>query len=281
MTRGIWAMLGAIGLCACSGGAIDVGPGMGGGSGNNAAGAAGASGAPAVGGSTCTDMTPLPEWPSTTQCAGGEDSPLVGKWHGYLENSPAPWDELFLDIKGANSEVLCGTLVVGDAAPLPPATDANHAYPTDGSTVDKSSALVPGFASTLLAGRIDGTRVRFAIAETEGYQSWCALQTAYAQTGTRYACGCVPNGPGNGDFTTDQCTIVDSSNGVASTFSCQKAKLCGWLGPLSGGVCACNAAGCGAGQEAVVSFDLVATGDTLEGSGTLGANARLHFTRSP
>ena len=97
MKRGIWKMVGVVGMVACSGSTIDVGP-MGSGSGGTPEGSAAGAG-PAAGGATsqgggltCTDTSPLPDWPSSTACAGSSDSPVVGKWSGYVESEGGKWD---------------------------------------------------------------------------------------------------------------------------------------------------------------------------------------------
>jgi hypothetical protein len=284
--RGIWGIVGLLcasgvaGVCACSGSAIDVGP-RSGSSGND-----GLGGAPGAGGSThdasaCSDLTPLPEWPSTTACAGPNDSPLVGKWHGYVENAAAPWDELFLDIKGANSDGLCGTLTVGNVAPPPPATDPTRAYPPGNRS---GQPLIPGHASTLLNGKLDGSRVRFAISSQDGYRGWCQLQTSYVRPegaggwGAR-ACSCLPTGSYTVSNSNGECYSTYNTNGVMRTFECD-ALACG------SGLCACNASGCDAPIEDarinyLTNFDLTASGDGLEGSDTAHTGSRIHFARIP
>lgn len=277
--RGISTFVAAIVLCACSGSQIDVGPAGGG------APASDAGGSPATGGAspsvddTCTLQTALPDWPSASACASATDLPVVGTWHGYVENQAAPWDEITLDIKGANSSGLCGTLTVGNAAPPAPATDAIHTYPP-GATMVGSSNIIPGFASTLLNGSASDTRVRFSIADTEGYQSWCALQTPYARGGG--VCGCTPVGPGMGDIMADQCQITSMVSGITRLFTCQQLDMCGGsIGHRGAGVCACNATACAAANRANISFDLTLSGDMLEGSDTAHAGTRMHFARKP
>jgi len=293
MKRGIWKIVGVVGMVACSGSTIDVGP-MGGGSGGTPEGSAAGAG-PAAGGATsqgggltCTDTSPLPDWPSSTACAGSSDSPVVGKWAGYIESEGGTWDQLLLEIKGANSSGLCGTLTVGDApAPLP-ATDPGQSYYP--ATPDGGWTFIPGYASTLLEGRIDGMRLRFGLGPTEGYRSWCALQPSYAQilpyTGsagysgapTGFAsraggvCSCVPTGQTTSiDDSSDHCSY--STSGVVT--SCIQGYQCG------SGLCACNASGCDAAPKNIDRFDLTVSGDTIEGSDSYHEGKRIHFTRVP
>ncbi|HET7542990.1 MAG TPA: hypothetical protein VFK05_24120 [Polyangiaceae bacterium] len=282
MMRGIYAVVGAIGLCACSG-SIDVGPGAGGAPASNGLGGASASdalggapassdpgGAPADGTSgsasaTCTNETPLPEWPSTTGCASSADFPLVGQWHGYIENRAAPWDELVLDIQGANSEGLCGTLTVGSGPPPPPASDGREAYPPSTTVMHAvTRGAIPGYALTLLGGKTDGARVRFGVATAEGFKSWCELQTSYSAGS---GCACITAGSIQRSDASNECTVTDNS-GVVRNFTCAQVDLC------ASHLCSCNASGCSAAQSEGYAFDLVVTGDTMQGS-------NAHFTRSP
>jgi hypothetical protein len=203
--------------------------------------------------------------------------PVVGRWHGYVENQEAPWDELLLEINGANGSGLCGTLKVGSAAPPAPATNPGAAYPPGAQSARQGWKLIPGYALTLENGTTDGTRVRFDVSPTESYHSWCQLQTPYDWD--RSSCGCVPRTwPSTGDLVNDVCTFIDLNNGKNLTFSCSQANLCGGLGSA---VCTCNASACGATDDARISFDLRITGDTAEGSETGNSTSRLYFTRVP
>ncbi len=289
MMRGICAIVGLIGLSACSG-TIDVGAGRGGAPGSNAPG--GAAGGSALGGApgnneqggapgsnepsgtvggggvsdgdpvTCTNLNPLPEWPSTTACAGSNDFPLVGRWRGYTENHD---DELFLDIRGANSEGLCGTLTVGSDPPPPPATDGREAYPPGWTTMEAITRhVIPGFPMTLLAGKTDGTRVRFQTAAAEGFKSWCALQPSYPRDTSGASCGCATDGTISRG--SDECVISGPTG--TRTLSCAQVDLC------LVGTCTCNASGCDAAQSISGAYDLVVTGDTMQGGS-------VHFTRMP
>jgi len=200
---------------------------------------------------------------------------LVGRWHGYLENEGAPWDELFLDIKGANSHGLCGTLTVGNAAPPSPASDPTQSYPP--GIALPAWPLLAGYASTLLEGRLDGTRIRFGVSPTEGYRSWCEVQTPYQLVGSGgaagRACSCTPAGSTLAavNETNQECTLIYTVNGAPRTFGCMQETQCG--------ACACNASGCVPAGGYVNRFDLTANGDTLEGSDTDHAAKRIHFTR--
>ena len=276
--RRLWGIIGVMAAAACSGSAIEVGPGSGGAPGSNGSGSSSAAGSANPGEGTCTDISPLPQWPSATDCVGTNDLALVGKWHGYIENEDPPWDELFLDIKGANSSGLCGTLAVGSATPPAPATDPTHGYPPGVSNF-LGWQLIPGYPMTLLGGTTDGARIRFRVAPTEGYKSWCKLQTPYGH-GDGLGCGCVPSGPSMGG--PSGCVITDQLTQVTRTFDCDQAGLCDPLGNGSP-VCACNASGCDAVDLDLSAgrFDMVVRGDTIEGSETGHPTVRVHFTRVP
>lgn len=307
--RVVAGILGVFGACSCTGTTIDVGPGSGGtpATENNAPGGGqtddDTSSAATTGGSgpsggtgsytptgtpgssagglghvACTDTTPLPVWPSTTACAGTSDLPVVGEWHGYVENAIAPWDEIFLSIKGANSDGVCGTITIGNATPPAPATDPNLVYPP--GTWERVT-LIPGYTLTLLDGTVDGARLRFQVSPPEAYQSWCALQTSYVAKLGANGCGCVP-GYVNGILAGDNlCPVVDTVAGYTEKFNCDQASMCGSFSTRDT-VCICNASGCGPIRDGVGDyFDLIVSGDTIEGSDTLHNNARMHFTREP
>jgi len=207
----------------------------------------------------------LATYPSTTACAGS-DSPLVGSWHGYVENQPAPWDELFLEINGANGDGICGTLRIGSAEPPPPATDPNVTYPP--GVIDQSpNYLIPGFTLTLMNGSTDGTRVRFGVSTQEGYDGWCRLQTVYPDGNG--SCSCLPPLTGGGVRSGDVCTW----NGQVT--DCGKVEMCAGNAVA---VCMCNASGCSA-TTGTVDFDLRVNGDLAEGNATKNPGSRIYFTR--
>jgi len=212
----------------------------------------------------------------------------VGRWHGYVENEAAPWDELFLDIKGANSNGVCGTLTVSNAEPPASPSDAKEVYPPEASaaltgadSIRVGSPLIAGYASTLLNGKLDGTRIRFGISPREGYRSWCRLQPSYAALGwggaSSRACSCSPGGDATISPREGDCSSITYSNrGVSVTLGCYQAGQCG------AEVCACNASGCDSSDGLVDNFDLTADGtDRIEGSDTDHPGKRIHFKRAP
>jgi hypothetical protein len=88
-TRSIASGLGfLLFVVGCSGDALDLG----------SSGAVGSSG-------TDTGQEPasvvLPDWSELTRCTATPDSPIVGKWSGYVE-AVDPEDTFTLDIRGAS-----------------------------------------------------------------------------------------------------------------------------------------------------------------------------------
>jgi hypothetical protein len=79
---------------------------------------------------------------------------------------------------------------------------------------------------------------------------------------------------------TDKCIVTDSLTNIQQTFGCAQLWLCGG-GPLGLSACTCNASGCAAALDVDVSFDLVFSGDTAEGSNSLNSGGPTRFTREP
>jgi hypothetical protein len=290
----LWALI-ALG---CSGRAIDVGPGSGsaGATASGAGGAGGASGATfggtasvstdgysALPPSDCTLTTPLPMWPDSTSCLAASAatgiSSLVGTWQGYVENASAPWDNVILTITGASvTGGVCGTLAVG-AGPAPaPATDPNLGYPPDATPTSFGGAtgFVSGAPLTLQMGTTDGTRVRFSVAPTEAWRSWCQLQSSFTDD---QSCNCLPPfsstmmAAAGAPSALDSCKVKTAASTL--TLNCRKLFLCNDFNPL----CVCNASSCDAENSETDDFDLRFTADMGEGSDTANAPARTIFTR--
>jgi hypothetical protein len=281
-------MVGALIVLGCSGQKIDVGPG-GGSSGDSAemsgGGAASRGGTASAGGATqgglstlpasnCSVTTPLPTWPDPTSCVSSVASPLVGTWQGYVENAAAPWDQLTLVINGASVDGgVCGTIVVG-AGPAPaPATDPNVGYPpSDTAGFEDQPAIVSGFALTLQNGTTDGARVRFSVAQTEPWRSWCELQPSYDNGAQQ--CSCIPPYSSLSGSTSNSGTCSIAVGSQKFTVNCGKAFLCQGMSPY----CSCNDTGCEAATSTTLDFDLRFSGDTAEGSNT-GSGFRTNFMR--
>jgi hypothetical protein len=224
----------------------------------------------------CEDTTPLPTWPSTADCTSGENLPLVGSWHGYIENQQAPWDDLTLVISGASvSGGLCGTLKVGGGPAPAPATDPTVGYPDPNAFLQSDQErILPGYAFTLLHTSTDGARVRFSIASTEAWKGWCAMQASYS-AGQGLSCNCLPNWASQGDKN-QGCKLLDPAGVQDLSVNCAKLADCGL-----GSVCQCSGSGCTASPNGSFDFDLRFTGDAGEGSSTAAPGPRAQFVRMP
>jgi hypothetical protein len=300
MQRCSW-IWGVLSLCACSGTTIDVGPGATDGSVNSAGGSANDSGGSAnsSGGSVfpsagamfvaltggaagrannvpaeaaCTDEKPLAPWPAADACAGASDLPVVGTWHGYVEQQQPPWDDLTLVIQGASvSGGVCGTLTVGSGpVVVAPANNPNQDYPYPNFPMHGG---IPGVPMRLLKGNTDGTRLRFTVSNAEIMRSWCALQDSYRVEGR---CECLPrwpgSGPGDGSF-----TFLDPAGKHNLVVSASRQDQCSRIQP-----CACNAQGCDASPDALpIDFDLRVAANTAEGTASRYSGPRVYFTRVP
>jgi len=279
MRRYSW-LLGVLGLCACSGSVIDVGPGSVGGA--ESGGNTNVAGSGNTGGQqssvpaelACQDQAPLPTWPSTDACASASDLPIVGTWHGYVEQQPAPWDELTLVIRGASvSGGVCGSLTFGSGPIPPPATNPDQDYPTANSP-SYPLAPTPGLPQTLLNGDTDGTRLRFTISLGETLRSWCALQDSY-QRSSGDRCNCLPNW--SSESAGGQTTMKDPAGKHNLHVSFTRMIKCSMFN-----ICACNAQGCdGAPDLNGTPFDLRFTANSAEGNDGLHSGARVYFTRVP
>ena len=272
-------VLGALIALGCSGQSIDVGPG-GGGGGSSAQGngASGSSGSSALPGLACVNPAPLTAWPDPMGCVAGSDLPLVGTWHGYVENGTAPWDDLTLVINGASvTGGVCGTLTIGTGTPPAPATDPSNPPGTDRST-GATPGVTPGFPLTLLRGTTDGTRVRFSVAQTEPYRSWCGIQSSYLNDAAPNGCSCLPNWAAMGSTSSTPssgpCTLLDPTHAHNLTVGCAQFQLC----VIGSNTCSCNAAGCDASVTGSgADFDLRFTANTAEGSNTESLGDRTQF----
>lgn len=252
------------GALASSGGAASFASG-----GNATGGAAATGGIASTGGSTASPIT-LPTWATADGCViGTENAQFIGTWEGYIQGTPIG-DEpssLRLNIVGANSRGLCGTVTVGThTAPvtIPPATTATDVYPP-GATISPNCRRGPappldpilGLAYTIQDGKSDGQRATFAISYTEVYRSWCSLQTSYPNDLlTGYAC--LPNTGGYVD-SEGNCYI---GNGSWQQESCMQFCLCA----PTVNICACGPQGCTANPDTSDHlFDLLFNGNQAMG----------------
>ncbi len=129
-----------------------------------------------------TAPTPLPTWSTPDGCVtGNESAQFVGVWEGYIQGTSIGDESstFRLNILGANSSGLCGTVTVGThTAPvtLPPVTDPNGPYPPNSilpSTLAMNNEYEPilGLAYTIQDGRIDGQHATFSFAYKEVFRA--------------------------------------------------------------------------------------------------------------
>ena len=255
-------------VAGCSGEALDLG----------STGAAGPSGT-----GTGQEPTPvvLPDWSELTQCAATPDSPLVGKWSGYVE-AANPEDTFTLDIRGASETAgVCGTLtfvsrpytdpsIPADYQFLP-VTDPELGYPPEFGMIAAFTQPWPGFANTLMQGTLEGQRVRFVAATTEPWREWCSLQTPRASVDGTY--GCLPEGAIVRCAADGACTLTNPPSGGPQPVDEGKAALCGALlfhprGTTGGSsTCVCNASGCAARADfSYPLLDLIFNGSEADGT---------------
>jgi len=167
-----------------------------------------------------------------------ELSDYAASWDGYGEAASFPEsgsDRVRL-VLHANGE---GTLEVGDAAPLPPPTQAEGGYLMNsgtGGNAGTEGAFRDGFKYPVHEARVEAGRIRFGIDPLDLYGAWCALVPPMPNDGvpSGYACGTPSSGmnspPDQCFFYTPQETPVD----------CGIYRMC-----MYGGPCTCTASACG------------------------------------
>jgi len=177
---------------------------------------------------------------------GSELSDYAATWDGYVEAFnfwPDGSDHVRLTIDASGQ----GTFEIGNAAPLPPATDPNVGYPagaysiTEGNTSGTGTvtSLSEGFRYPIHATTVAADRIQLGVDPNELYAGWCQLQTAYDWTAQNGSYNCVPL-PVSENFepSTGVCTL-NLSDGTAQTVDCLKWDEC-----FMGMVCACTSSGC-------------------------------------
>jgi hypothetical protein len=199
---------------------------------------------------------------------GEKLSDYAAVWEGYAEayefDSGSDRIKLTLDENGA------GTLEVGDAPPIPAATDPDLDYPVGtGGATGPNVGLRSGYAYGVLDASVEVRRLRLGIDLYELYGDWCAMQTPYVDQYGAY--GCLPNGSISNNFD-GTCDVEDPVTEESLTANCGKVGMC-----VGVGVCACTADGCGALQGgAATRLDAALDNDGEELEGTFqGATIRM------
>jgi hypothetical protein len=162
--------------------------------------------------------------------------PLVGYWDGYVEDYVFDYTSnrvrLVLDDAGH------GTLEVGDAEPIPPATDPDADYPPDRkvSPLGITPELLPGARYTALRLEIEAGRIQFGVMPDELYAGWCSLQTPLLVEPSEPYYQCVPSG--GLSWGGEQCYVRPDGQELWVAMSCTKLGLCN-------SVCLCDESACG------------------------------------
>ena len=209
-----------------------------------------------------------------TAKTGETMSDFAAKWVGYAQ-AHTFWQgsdaiRITLDENGE------GTLEVGEAPPLPPATNPDVGYPEgeEGSPTHANVLLRSGFSYSVEGATVEDRRLRLGINLYELYDGWCEMQTAYLdEASSTYHC--LPNSSGGADD--GQCFLDDPETGEPIYVDCVKIGMC-----MGGDVCSCTAEGCNARFETrSVRLDaaLESAGDELEGTLTVAGNVIVRMTR--
>jgi hypothetical protein len=209
-----------------------------------------------------------------------QDGPeaLIGYWDGYVEDygfydtssdDTSPRVRLMLDDTGH------GTLEVGDAAPIPPASDPDADYPPGRqvSPLGITPELVPGARYTALRLEIEAGRIRFGVKPEELYAGWCSLQTSVLVDSSEPYYQCVPLGALS--WGGEQCYVQPDGQGPWLAMSCTKLGLCN-------SVCFCDESACGLPDRSeswsppvFVDATLQDGGDLLVGTMRVNETTRL------
>ena len=172
-----------------------------------------------------------------------ELSDYAANWDGYGEAASFPEagsDRVRL-VLHANGE---GTLELGDAAPLPPPTQAEGGYlmgTGTGGNAGTADAFRDGFKYPVHEARVEAGRIRFGIDPLDLYGAWCALvppvRNEVAPSG--YACGSSRSGM---DSSPEACFFYGDPMSLESmAVDCGIYRMC-----MYGGPCTCTASACGA-----------------------------------
>ena len=209
---------------------------------------------------------------------GEKLSDYAAVWEGYAE-AYTFWAEsdrirITLDENGE------GTLEVGEAPPIPPATNPDVGYPEEDLGHPSAGATGPsielrsGFSYTILGATVEARRLRLGISLLELYTDWCEMQTPYFdEESSTYHCLPVSSG----GFDGSRCYLDDPETGDPIYADCAKIGMCS-----TGRVCSCTAEGCTALSEPPrVRLDaaLERDGAELEGTLTVGGNVTVRMTR--
>jgi hypothetical protein len=231
----------------------------------------------------CSSGDPVDIGDDPVAKTGEKLSDYAATWQGYAEayafDSGSDAIRIVLDENGE------GTLEIGNASPLPTATDPEVGYPPGAAFGPGTLSVLPvgrlysGFAFTIQGAIVANRRLQLEVVPTEVFAAWCALQTPVLDevnsTDEHQSYYCVNNWGGGGNA--EGCYEKDPDTGERQPIDCGKRALC-----LVGRACACTADGCSNSQGATATLDaaLESEGDELEGTLAVGEQVTVRMTRN-
>jgi hypothetical protein len=184
-------------------------------------------------------------------------------WDGYVEayTFPSGTDRVRVTLDEDGS----GWLKIGDGDELAPPTDPDVGWP-EGVYDAKAerfpgSDLMEGVRYPITGAVVEEERVRLSIDPYDVFEAWCELQTSYLRT-NQYPKGYGCTQEGGYGYGNGVCSVGETEEGEPSIVDCGKAILC------ASAVCACDQAGCTAGDGPSAPFDAALSddGQSLTGS---------------
>jgi hypothetical protein len=192
------------------------------------------------------------------------DGGLPGTWSGHVEllQFASGSDALKVSIDAASTSAVTGKVLFGGGPLLPPATDPTVIYPPAGVTLFDSSTpdSIEGFEYTIEEGSFDGSELSFSVDALELWAGWCALQTPVPMPPFP-----MPAPQSAGFWCGQQNDATDAQSECPSLCSCTESACAPLpLTPMNS-------------NSAAISFDLLRSGDQLQGSvlGLLGEEVRI------
>jgi hypothetical protein len=233
---------------------LDVGDNAGGtgGSAGNTGGTGGASNPDLAAGTGGTAGTPSEPPPAATPRTCETDDALakfVGVWEGAEENFTFDaLRPLRLEIRGATTNDVCGSFLIGEPNPPPPASDPNADYPPAPWKENIYSAAGLDGVPYEITGGARGTSLRISISRYELWTDWCALrEPVFDPEGNAYP-GCIPAVTSGETHEDGTCTVNTTDYGTL-TYPDFECSLC-----ARNSVCVCTAAGCAASTEPTMDY---------------------------
>jgi hypothetical protein len=207
-------------------------------------------------------------------------SDYAARWDGYAEaftfRDGSDRVRLTLDSDGH------GSLQVGDSATLPPPTNPDVGYPTEGWTFNGNAILAqlrPGFDYPVYGARVETQRIRLGADFHDLFAGWCSMQTPHCQN-CRTApmevpyYGCAPRPAPLSDPISSggqNCQAIDETTSQEAPVDCVKQLLCDQPPPCSCDpsptVCQCDATSCTIPAVADSDYPVKVDG-ALEANGT-------------